>query len=64
MPYDPNFIPNATVDFPTLTPAVQQQAFNGGIPVNHTNFSLVFNQVRGFAVYATHNIDGDNFLIH
>lgn len=62
MPYNPNFIPGVNVALPTLTAAVQQQAFNGGTPIDHTNFSTVFNQVRGFAVYSAHNIDGENFL--
>ncbi len=62
MGYDPEFIPGVTVALPTLTAAVQQQAFNGGTPIDHTNFSLIFNQVRGFAVYSAHNIDGENFL--
>ena len=62
MPYDPNFIEGAVVDLPTLTSAIQQQALNGGTPIDHTNFSLVFNQVRGFAVYSAHNIDAETFL--
>lgn len=62
MAYDPNFIQGKVVDLPELTPAVQQQAFNGGVPVDHTNFSLVFNQVRGFATYSANNIDAATFL--
>lgn len=60
--YDPDFLPGVTIAHPALTPQVIQQAFQGGVPIDHTNFSVVFNQVRGLAVYAAHNIDGDHFL--
>lgn len=62
MPYDPNFINGIQVPLPTLTQTVLQETFNAGQPVDHTNFSLVFNQIRGFAVYSAHNIDGDNIV--
>ena len=62
MPYDPNFIPGQEVSLPTLTNSVQSVAFNGGIPVSHTRFSIVFNQQRGFAIYTAHNIDGATII--
>jgi endonuclease G len=37
---------------------VKETAFNAGAPIDHTRFSIVFNTVRGFAVYTAHNIDG------
>jgi len=62
MAYNPKFIKDVEIPLPTLTPATLQQCFNGGTPLDHTNFSTVFNQARGLAVYSAHNIDGKTLL--
>jgi endonuclease G len=58
VPYDPDFIPGQTIPLPAPSPRVVQECFAGGAPVDHTHFSLIFNQVRGFAHTVAHNIDG------
>lgn len=62
MPYDPNFIQGFTLPLPTLGTRTSQTAFNAGTPIEHTRFSLVFDQVRNFAIYTAHNIDGASIL--
>lgn len=62
MPYDPQFIAGCNIPLPTLAPRVQAVAFNGGLPVEHSRFSIIFNQERGFAVATAHNIDGGKLL--
>lgn len=62
MPYDPKFIPGCTLPLPKLGPTVQQFAFNGGIPISHTKFSILFHQVRKFAIACAHNIDGASMI--
>jgi len=62
MPFDPDFIPGHHVPLPTLAPHVAQTAFDNGRPIEHTRFSVVFNQQRGFAVYGAHNIDGASLI--
>lgn len=62
MPYDPDFIPNCKVPLPTLTQRVRDQAFRAGEPLEHTRFSIIFNQVRGFATVTAHTIDGASEL--
>lgn len=58
MAYDPNFIPDLAIPLPKLGKSAKQDAFNDGQPINHTRYSLVFNEARGFAIYTAHNIDG------
>ncbi|MDX1409505.1 MAG: DNA/RNA non-specific endonuclease [Saprospiraceae bacterium] len=62
MPYDPNFIPGVVVDLPGLADHVKAAALNNGTPVDHSRFSIVFNQERGFAILTAHNIDGENLI--
>jgi endonuclease G len=62
MPYDPEFIAGHEVSLPTLLPSLQGVAFNGGVPIGHTRFSVVFHQQRGFAIYTAHNIDGATII--
>ena len=62
MPYDPDFIPGERVDFPILSDRVRHSALALGEVVDHSRFSLVFNQVRGFAAVTAHNIDGATLL--
>lgn len=56
MPYDDNFLSGVTVPLPTLLPAVADQAFDGGQPLEYTHHSIVFNEQRGLAIYAAHNV--------
>ena len=58
MGFDPNFIPEGEVPLPTLGLAAKAVALNGGQVIEHSRFSLVFNEERGFALYTAHNIDG------
>lgn len=62
MPYEPNFIPGAHVALPALSERVAASAFNGGNFVDHSRFSLVLNEERGFAAATAHNIDGSEIL--
>lgn len=62
MPYDPKFIPGHTLPLPELGPTAAQFAFNGGIPISHTKFSILFHQVRKFAIACAHNIDGASMI--
>lgn len=62
MPFDPNFIAGHTVPLPTLGPRIASAAFDDGRPVEHSLFSLVLNQQRGFAAYAAHNLDGASII--
>ena len=62
MPYDPEFIPGFAVPLPSLGQRIQAAAFNGGEPIDHTRFSIIFNEVRGFAVCTAHNIDGATII--
>jgi endonuclease G, mitochondrial len=62
MSYQPDFIPGFGVPLPNLNPRVADDALNEGSPVDHSRFSLVFHQARGFAIYTAHNIDGATML--
>lgn len=42
--------------------SVQPLAFNGGDPIEHTKFSILFHQGRGFAIACAHNIDGASII--
>jgi len=56
MPYDESFLTGTTIPLPTLLPAVIEQALDGGQPLEYTHHSIVFNEHRGLAVYAAHNV--------
>lgn len=62
MPYDPNFIPGEVIDLPELADHTKAAALDNGTPVDHSRFSIVFNQDRGFAILTAHNIDGENLI--
>jgi len=62
MPYDPDFLGNVSVPLPTLLPGAARDAWNNGEVIDHTNYSLVFNQSRGLAVYTAANIDGGTLV--
>ncbi len=62
MPYDPDFLGSVAVPLPALLPDTAAHAWNDGEPVHHTNYSLVFNQSRGLAVYTAANVDGDRMV--
>lgn len=62
MPYDPGFISGYDIALPRLAARIEAVAFEGGLPVEHPRFSIVFNQQRGFAILTAHNIDGDSII--
>lgn len=62
MAYDPDFIAGSHLPLPVLGSQLANSAFNGGAPVDHTRFSLVFSETRGFAIYTAHNIDGATLI--
>lgn len=62
MGFDPEFLPGHTIPLPQLAERVRNTAFNAGEIINHTRYSLVFNQERGFAAFTAHNIDGAALL--
>lgn len=57
MPYDPDFIAGTTIPLPTPNARVLASAFGAGY-IHHSRHSILFNQGRGFAYVAAHNIDG------
>ena len=57
MPYDEHFIDDEVIPLPTATPGVLQSAF-GGEYIHHSRHSVLFNEARGFAFVAAHNVDG------
>lgn len=62
MPYNPTFIAGFNIPLPSLIPRIQAVAFNGGLPIEHPRFSVIFNQERGFAIATGHNIDGNTII--
>jgi len=62
MAYDPAFIHGSVVPTPVLSSRLVQDAFNNGVPVDHSRFSIAFSQTRGFAIYTAHNIDGATII--
>ena len=62
MSYDPNFIPGETISMPDLGVRAQSAALDGGTPIDHTRFSIIFNQERGFALCIAQNIDGATLI--
>lgn len=62
MGYDKNFLSGDPVRLPTLSPGLAERAFNGGTPVDHDRFSLIFHESRGLAIVAAHTIDGSTLI--
>jgi len=62
MGYDPEFILGFDVPLPVLGPKAIKASFANGRVLDHSRFSLVLNQERGFAIYTAHNIDGARLL--
>lgn len=62
MPYDQDFIPGVRIPLPALSDELRASAFAAGAPIEHTRFSIVFNQIRGFAVLTAHNVDGNSII--
>lgn len=62
MGYDPDFIDGAHIPLPALSDSLAGTALNGGAPIDHTRFSIVFSQARHFALLTAHHIDGGAFL--
>ncbi|MEN8040974.1 MAG: DNA/RNA non-specific endonuclease [Actinomycetota bacterium] len=60
--YDENFIGGDPVRLPTLSTRLQEAAFNGGTPVDHERFSLIFSKERGLAIVTAHTIDGATLI--
>ncbi|SHI44625.1 DNA/RNA non-specific endonuclease [Aquimarina spongiae] len=57
MPYNPDFIAGQNIPLPTPNSRVLSSAFGGGY-IHHSRHSILFNQKRGFAFVAAHNVDG------
>lgn len=62
MGYDKDFIHGLEVPLPALGDRALQAACDLGKPVEHTRFTLVLNQERGFAIYTAHNLDGATLI--
>ncbi len=62
MPYDPKFIAGENIELPAIAPRIRATAFDGGLPIDHPRFSIVFSQERGFAIFTAHNIDGRTII--
>ena len=62
MGYDENFLGGDPVRFPTLSPRLSENALNGGKPVDHEGFSLIFHESRGLAIVTAHTIDGSTLI--
>jgi endonuclease G len=60
--YQPDFIEDFDVPMPTLNQRLVDVAFDTGKPIDHSRFSLVFHEQRGFAIFTAHNIDGASIL--
>ena len=62
MAYDSHFIPGVEIPLPILGQRVRAVAFDDGRPVDHSRFSIIFNQVRRLAICTAHNIDGATII--
>ncbi|MDX1468273.1 MAG: DNA/RNA non-specific endonuclease [Acidimicrobiia bacterium] len=62
MGYDENFLGGDPVPLPTLSPRLIPSAWNGGAPIEHTRFSIIFNSERGLAICTAHTIDGETLM--
>ena len=62
MGYDENFLGDEPVPIPDLAPRLRADAVNGGAPIEHTRFSVVFSRARGLALCTAHMIDGATML--
>ena len=58
MGYDENFLEGLQVMLPLPGKKVASQAYNNANYILHSRYSILFNQVRGFASCSAHNIDG------
>lgn len=58
MPYNPKFIDGYEIPLPTLSEKLKKQAYRGGMPIEHTRFSIIFHEIRDLAICTAHNIDG------
>lgn len=57
MGYKPNFIDGHEVPLPTPSTRLITDAYADGEYIHHSKYSLLFNEKRGFAFCAAHNID-------
>ena len=64
MSYQSDFLDGLEVPLPEISPRLVEQAFGDGNPIDHSRFSIVFNEDRGFATFTAHNIDGATMLPH
>lgn len=62
MPYQPDLLSPSSIPLPTLGPTAQAAALNGGTPIDHEKFSVIFNEQRGLAILSAHNIDGGSMI--
>ncbi|MGK7875376.1 MAG: DNA/RNA non-specific endonuclease [Xenococcaceae cyanobacterium] len=62
MGFDPAFIQGCEVSLPNLAERVRASAFNDGVPIDHTRFSIIFSEERKFAIVTAHNIDGSSII--
>jgi endonuclease G len=62
MAYDPHFIPGEDIELPVPGSRTLAVALDNGTPIEHTRFSIVFNEERGLALYTAHNIDGVSLI--
>jgi len=58
MGYDPDFITGFTIGLPRLGERQLRDAWADGEPLEHSRFSVLFNQQRGLAFLTAHNVDG------
>lgn len=62
MGYDPDFLGGDPVPLPQLSDRLRGVALDGGAPIDHTRFSVIFHRDRGLAISAAHTIDGASLL--
>lgn len=47
---------------PRVSPRLVAEALNGGEPVDHVRYSVIFHSTRGLAICTAHNIDGATLI--
>jgi endonuclease G len=62
MSYQADFIKDFDVALPRMNQRLIGAAFDAGEPIDHSRFSLVFHEERGFAIFTAHNVDGESML--
>ena len=62
MGFDPKFLSECVIPLPELSAQVRETALNDGAAIEHSRFTLVFNEQRGFAIVTAHNIDGASII--